>query len=100
MDAFIQDRLNDKVDYVKLMHEDGNGLSMKPTLIPIELQRAIVESTHQNGLLAVAHAMSLKGTIEMLQVGVNGMVHTFFDRPPTKELIDAYLLNNAYVLYF
>ncbi|KAI1643682.1 uncharacterized protein F4817DRAFT_349017 [Daldinia loculata] len=96
VDAFIQDRLNDKVDYVKLMHEDGNGLSMKPTLIPIELQRAIVESTHQNGLLAVAHAMSLKGTIEMLQVGVNGMVHTFFDRPPTKELIDAYLLNNAY----
>ncbi|KAF3059198.1 hypothetical protein GL218_04333 [Daldinia childiae] len=96
VDAFIQDRLNDKVDYIKLIHEDGNGLSMKPTLIPVELQKAIVEATHKNGLLAVAHALSLKGTIEMLQAGVNGMVHTFFDRPPTKEVIDAYLLNNAY----
>ncbi|KAI8963586.1 hypothetical protein F5Y11DRAFT_319164 [Daldinia sp. FL1419] len=96
VDAFIRDRLNDKVDYVKLIHENGDSLSVKPNLIPVELQKSIVDSAHKNGLLAVAHALGLQGTMEMLQIGVDGMVHTFFDQPPTKAVINAYRSTNAY----
>ncbi|KAI1805822.1 hypothetical protein F4811DRAFT_201246 [Daldinia bambusicola] len=96
VDAFIASRVKDKADYVKLMHEDGHALSLKVKKMPVELQKAIVESAHRNGLLAVAHALSLQGTMEMLQAGVDGMAHTFCDRSPTQEVIDAYLSTNAF----
>lgn len=89
--------MEDKADYVKLMHEDGNGLLFKPALPSLELQEELVRVAHQHGLLVVAHALSIQRTIDMLNVGVDGMAHTIVDSPPTKELIDAYLANNAYV---
>ncbi|KAI0108757.1 hypothetical protein F4776DRAFT_409921 [Hypoxylon sp. NC0597] len=96
VDAYIQDRINDKADYIKLMHEDGNGLIVKPTLPPLELQKALVDTAHKHGFLTVAHALSYQGTLDILRVGVDGMTHTFCDKPPTKEVIDAYLANNAH----
>ncbi|KAI1139381.1 hypothetical protein F5Y05DRAFT_346173 [Hypoxylon sp. FL0543] len=96
VDAFIQARIKDKADYIKLMHEDGNGLIVKPPLPPLELQKALIDAAHQHGLLTVAHALSLQGTIDILRAGVDGLTHTFFDKPPTKEVIDAYLANNAH----
>ncbi|KAI1370818.1 hypothetical protein F4677DRAFT_341387 [Hypoxylon crocopeplum] len=96
VEAYIQDRVRDKVDYIKLMHEDGNGLAVKPVLPSLELQKAVVEASHQHGFLAVAHSLSLQGTIDILRTGVDGMTHTFCDKPPTREVIDAYLTNNAH----
>lgn len=92
--------MNDKADYIKVMHEDGNGLAFKPALPPLELQKDVIQLAHQHGFLVVAHALSLQRTIDMLNAGVDGMTHTFCDNPPTKELIDAYLANNAYVFEF
>ncbi|OTB17651.1 hypothetical protein K445DRAFT_315397 [Daldinia sp. EC12] len=95
-EAFIKSRLEDKVDYVKLIYEDGHAISMKVKAMPMEVQKAIVESAHRNGLLAVAHAFSVHGTIEMLRAGVDGMVHTFCDQSPTEAVTEAYLSTNAY----
>ncbi|KAI0379406.1 hypothetical protein F5Y04DRAFT_128564 [Hypomontagnella monticulosa] len=96
VEKYIQERVADKVDYIKLLHEDGNGLSVKPTLMPLELQKSLVEAAHKHGFLAVAHALSLQATLDILRVGVDGMTHTFCDEAPTKEVIDAYLVNNAH----
>ncbi|KAI4863256.1 hypothetical protein F4820DRAFT_427449 [Hypoxylon rubiginosum] len=96
VETFIRDRVNDKADYIKVMHEDGNGLAFKPALPPLELQKDVIQLAHQHGFLVVAHALSLQRTIDMLNAGVDGMTHTFCDNPPTKELIDAYLANNAH----
>ncbi|KAI2466924.1 hypothetical protein F4781DRAFT_332340 [Annulohypoxylon bovei var. microspora] len=96
VEGFIRDRVAEKADYIKLMHEDGNGLSVKPNLPSLELQKAIIDIAHQSGFLTVAHATSLQGTIDILRLGIDGLAHTFCDRPPTQELIDAYLANNAH----
>ncbi|OTA76516.1 hypothetical protein M434DRAFT_88010 [Hypoxylon sp. CO27-5] len=96
VDAYIQDRINDKADYIKLMHEDGNGLIVKPTMPSLELQKSLIDTAHKHGFLTVAHATSLQGTIDILRAGVDGLTHTFCDKPPTKEVIDAYLANNAH----
>ncbi|KAI0887000.1 uncharacterized protein GGS22DRAFT_120314 [Annulohypoxylon maeteangense] len=96
VEAFIRDRVEDKADYIKLMHEDGNGLSVKPNLPSLELQKDIIDVAHQNGLLTVAHATSLQGTLQILRLGIDGLTHTFCDQPPTQEVIDAYLANNAH----
>ncbi|KAI1407289.1 hypothetical protein F5Y13DRAFT_175229 [Hypoxylon sp. FL1857] len=78
------------------MHEDGNGLIVKPTLPSLDFQKYLVDTAHKHGFLTVAHALSLQGTIDILRTGVDGLTHTFCDKPPTREVIDAYLANNAH----
>lgn len=95
MDIYIQYRVRDKVDYIKLMHEDGHGMRVKPAIPSIELQKHIVEAAHSHGLVVVAHATSLQATIDILEAGVDGLTHTILDQMPTEELIAAYKKNNA-----
>ena len=62
----------------------------------LSLQSAVVKAAHEHGLLAVAHSLSLADTLAILTTGVDGMAHTFADRPPTGELIEAYKKNGAF----
>lgn len=93
---YVKQRVEqDKVDYIKLMHESGTALGMQFNQPSVSLQKAVIDAAHANGLVAVAHATCLKDTVEILQAGVDGLTHTFCDQPPTKELIEAYKKNNA-----
>lgn len=94
--TYITARLSDGVDYIKLMHESGSGLGMSLQLPPFSLQKSIIDAAHSHNLVAVAHALALDDTIEILNAGIDGLTHTFCDKPPTPELIAAYKRNNAY----
>ncbi|KAH7346081.1 hypothetical protein BKA66DRAFT_322924 [Pyrenochaeta sp. MPI-SDFR-AT-0127] len=84
-------------DYIKLMHESGTVMGRKLDYPTVELQRTIVEEAKARGYLTVAHALSLQDTLDVLEAGVNGLTHTFCDKPPTQEVIDAYKKNNAWL---
>ena len=62
----------------------------------LSLQSAVVKAAHEHGLLAVAHSLSLEDTLAILKTGVDGMAHTFADKPPTEELLEAYKKNGAF----
>ncbi|KAF2621988.1 hypothetical protein BU25DRAFT_443503 [Macroventuria anomochaeta] len=85
-----------KPDYIKLMHESGTMMGAKLSYPSLELQRSIVSEAQKRGYLTVAHATSLRDTLDVLHAGVNGLTHTFCDKPPTQELVDAYKKNNAW----
>lgn len=93
---YVQARLKEGVNYIKLMHESGKVMGAefnKPTL---ELQKAVIEEAHKNGLKVVAHSTCLDDTMEMLEAGVDGMTHTFIDQPPNEKVIAAYKKYNAH----
>ncbi|EXJ76519.1 uncharacterized protein A1O5_01027 [Cladophialophora psammophila CBS 110553] len=99
-EPFIETAIRNGSDYIKLMHEAGRAIGIKKGLIvqPREaVQAAIVRAAHERGLKVVAHALSLKDTLEVLRAGVDGLAHTFFDEPITPEVIDLYKRNNAWV---
>lgn len=85
-----------KPNYIKLMHESGAMMGAKLDYPSVELQSTIVEEAKKRGYLTVAHATSLQDTLDVLRAGVNGLTHTFCDKPPTPELIEAYKKNNAW----
>ena len=62
----------------------------------LSLQSAVERAAHEHGLLAVAHSLCLEDTLAILQTGVDGMTHTFADQPPSKELLEAYKMNDAF----
>ncbi|KIW99287.1 uncharacterized protein Z519_00950 [Cladophialophora bantiana CBS 173.52] len=99
-EPFIERAIRNGSDYIKLMHEAGRAIGIEKGLIvqPREaVQAAIVRAAHERGLKVVAHALSLKDTLEVLRAGVDGLAHTFFDEPITPEVIDLYKRNNAWV---
>lgn len=84
-------------DYIKLMHESGTMMGRKLEYPTVDLQRTIIEEARERGYLTVAHATSLQDTLDVLEAGVNGLTHTFCDKPPTQQVIDAYKKNNAWL---
>ena len=85
--------------FIKLMQESGECLTLSDLPAPTkELQEAVINAAHEHGLLTYAHATNLRETQLVLDAGVDGMAHQFFDQPHTKELIDSYKKNNALVI--
>lgn len=93
---YVQDRVKEGVDYIKLMHESGKIMGASFNMPSIEIQKAVISEAHKAGLIAVAHSLSLDDTIEILEAGVDGMTHTFSDQPPNQRVIDAYKKNGAH----
>lgn len=93
---YVQDRLKENVDYIKLMHESGAIMGTEFNKPSLELQKAIIDEAHKAGLRVVAHSLALSDTLEILGAGVDGMAHTFVDQPPTEELLAAYKRYNAH----
>lgn len=94
---YVQDRVNEGVDYIKLMHESGTLMGQKFNMPSIELQKASICHAHEKGLVTVAHALSRQDTIDILGAGIDGLTHQFCDQPIIQEVIDAYKRNNAHV---
>jgi imidazolonepropionase-like amidohydrolase len=84
-------------DYIKLMHESGTMMGRQLNYPSVDLQRIIIEEAGKRGYLTVAHALSLQDTLDVLEAGVNGLTHTFLDKPPTQQVVDAYKKNNAWL---
>ena len=95
-ESFVEKNLKDGADYIKILHECGAAMGQSYPSFPEPIQAAIVEASHKRGLLCVAHATCLSETLELLRAGVDGLMHTIFDRTPTPELIEAYKVNNAF----
>jgi hypothetical protein len=79
------------------MHESGSAMGAQFTKPSVELQTLIINEAHANGKVAIAHALAIADTIEILNAGIDGLAHTFFDAPPTEELIAAYKRRNAWL---
>ena len=95
--GYVEDRVKEGVDYIKLMHESGLIMDQKFNMPSIELQKAVIEQAHKHGLITVAHALSRQDTIDILDAGVDGLAHQFCDQPPNQQVIDAYKRNNAHL---
>jgi hypothetical protein len=82
------------------MHEGGQAIGVGQNQIkqtPQAVHAAVVRSARKRGLKVVAHALSLKDTVEILQTEVDGLTHTFFDEPITQEVLDLYQRTGAWV---
>lgn len=93
---YVQDRLKEDVDYIKLMHESGSLIGSTLHMPSLELQKAVIDEAHKAGLRTVAHSTSLEDTIAILEAGVDGLAHTIVDQPPNERFIAAYKKNNAH----
>jgi imidazolonepropionase-like amidohydrolase len=86
-------------DYIKFMIDDGTveGAPGLPMLDDATIAAGVAE-THRQGLLAVAHTLTVAATASAVAAGVDGLVHLFMDRPHTPQIIDAVAASGAFVV--
>ncbi|WP_409465651.1 amidohydrolase family protein [Amycolatopsis sp. GA6-003] len=97
--AFVEARVSEGADYLKVLVEDGRlfGSDTLPRLAP-ELVAATVRESHRRGKMVLAHAMTVETAGQVVDAGVDGLTHLFFDRPPTAELVEKIAAANAFVI--
>ena len=98
---FIRDHKKNGANYIKLMQENCCSLALPTNSIPVaslELQTAVVDAAHKEGLLVVGHATSRESTEIVLKSGADGLTHTFIDQSPAEDIIGLYKQNNAFVI--
>lgn len=97
--AFVEARIAEGADYLKVLVEDGRlfGSDTLPRLAP-ELVEATVRESHHRGKMVLAHAMTAETVEQVVDAGVDGLTHLFFDRPPTAELIAKVAAADTFVI--
>ena len=80
--AFIDARIAEGSDYIKLIVETGEAYGMKwPTLSKSDLT-ALIAAAHKRSKLAVVHISTLSGARDASDAGADAIVHIFADKSP------------------
>jgi len=70
-----------------------------PLPVPsLELQTAVINAAHDNGLITIAHALTQASTLKVLAAGVDGLAHCFCDGPPTTKLLKLYKKTKSFLI--
>ena len=97
VETYMDQNIADGADYIKMFGESGKAMGADFAHPTLELQEIIAKAAHARGKKAVAHALAMDDHLTLLKAGVDGMTHTFYDQPPTPELVAAYKKNNAWL---
>ncbi len=85
--AFVEGRLSEGADYIKIMVEDGAAFGTSLPVVPFEVVAATVEAAHQRGKMALVHALSATATLAAVEAGADGVTHLHYDEVITGDLI-------------
>ena len=97
-EAFVQARLDEGSDYIKIVVDDGALYDLKLPTLDESTLRAVIDASHRHGSLAVVHVMTKKVASEAISSGADGLMHIFADTPIDEELIQAALRHKIFVV--
>jgi imidazolonepropionase-like amidohydrolase/ABC-type multidrug transport system permease subunit len=96
--AFVDARIAEGSDYIKIIDDDGSAYGIHfPTLSTAAIA-AVVEAAHKGGKMAVAHIGSYQGAKDVLNAGVDGLMHLFIDRAPDPDFGRFVAAHHAFVV--
>ena len=99
--AFIDARIAEGSDFIKLVMEDnsqfGPGRALIPTLSDGSV-RAAIAAAHARGKLAVVHVATQRDATTALEAGADGLAHVFEDVPASDEFVRLAKRRGAFVI--
>ncbi len=76
-------------DGVKLIYDDMRWATTRPfAVMDREVAVAIIDEAHRQGMMAFAHAPILESARQMLEAGIDCLVHGIISEPVDAEFID------------
>ncbi|RVX38504.1 imidazolonepropionase-like amidohydrolase [Nonomuraea polychroma] len=77
--AFVEARLAEGVDYLKICVDDGSASGMSLPALSPELAAVLVEAAHAAGLRVIAHTVTAREALIALDAGADGLAHLYSD---------------------
>jgi len=77
---FVNNRIKNGADFIKLIRDAGGGppdFQNIPTLNNEQIE-AIIAAAHDKNRLCIAHTVTLKETLEIAELGIDGFAHLWF----------------------
>ena len=96
-DQFVNERVREGSDYIKLIHEDGSAYGFSRPTLSKEMFAAAVKAAHRNEKLAVAHVSTQSGAKMAFESGIDGLVHLFADEEMTPDLLSIAQAKSVFV---
>jgi imidazolonepropionase-like amidohydrolase len=96
--AFVDARIAEGSDYIKIILEDGHACHLAFARLSEEELAATVVATHKRGKLAVVHISSQEDARIAVSVGADGIAHLFSDAPPRPEVISLMRRRHAFAI--
>lgn len=86
--AFVDARIAEGSDYIKIIHDDGSTWPWPHKPVPMlddATMRAVVEAAHKRGKLAVVHVLSEPQARDAIEAGADGLAHIFEGEPSSPD---------------
>jgi imidazolonepropionase-like amidohydrolase len=96
--AFVDARLAEGSDFIKIIYEDGKGFGMTLPSIGADVMRAVISATRARGKLALVHIGSRSGADDAIAAGASGLVHLFSDQPAGPDFAARVAAAGAFVV--
>lgn len=84
-EAFVEARLAEGSDYIKIVYDDGSTFGFTTPTLDKATMAALVEAAHKHGKLAIVHIMSYAQAYDALEVGADALAHLFVDCSPDAD---------------
>jgi imidazolonepropionase-like amidohydrolase len=97
-EEFVDARLKEGSDYIKIIYEDGKPFGVKFTPISKQTLAAVVVAAHKRHKLAVVHISERERARDALAAGADGLVHLFVDHPIDDALVRLAVNHKAFVV--
>ncbi len=95
--AWVDARLAEGSDYIKIVLEDGKLYGREIPSLDKATTAALADAAHRRKKLAVAHIPTEDWAKDALEAGVDGLVHIFTDRAPEAGLVALAAKRKAFV---
>jgi len=96
--AFVDARIAEGSDYIKIVYDDGKALGLSFPTLSRETLKAVIAAAHARKKLAVVHIGSLQGAREAVEAGADGLAHAFIDRIPEADFGRLVASHHAFVV--
>lgn len=97
-EAFVEARLAEGSDYIKIVYDDGSTFGFTTPTLDKATMAALVEAAHKHGKLAIVHIMSYAQAHDALEVGADALAHLFVDRSPDEDFGHFVAEKHAFVI--
>jgi len=95
---FVADRIEQGADYIKAVYNSKNAKRHHFPSISSEILRALIDSTHQQGLMLVVHVDNLISAREAITLGANGIIHSFLDQVVDTEFVELMVSSKSFII--
>jgi imidazolonepropionase-like amidohydrolase len=99
--AFVDARIAEGSDYVKIIHDDGTTWPWKKSHVPTvdnATMKALVEAAHRRGKLVVVHVLSEQQARDAILAGADGLAHLFFGDSVSADFVKLAASHHVFVI--